>query len=220
LVLPLARHRRCEKIEAVVALLGGSPRIGTSSVRRAAQLARLFSHAQFEPIRGNLDTRLRKLDRGDYEVLVLAAAGLTRLGFENRISATVPLEACIPAPGQGIIAIEVRSADSALRARLAAVNDGLAAAALEAERTLVMALGGGCQMPIGGVAIPNGDDLDLTAIVVSLDGSRAVRVQRHAAQAEAAVLGRAVAQDLIDEGALEILAAASVRRAPLEDIQP
>ena len=181
-------------------------RIGTGSVRRIAQLTRLFAGARFENIRGNLDTRLRKLDGGDYDGLVLAAAGLRRLGFESRISMRVPLEDCIPAPGQGIIAIETRADDHAARAAVSKINDADALSALEAERALVMALGGGCQMPIGGVALISGaSDLELHAIVASLDGLRAIRYKKVGPRHDAAGLGRRVAEHLLESGADDIL---------------
>src|SRR5262249_1256440 len=142
------------------------------------QLRRLFPRARFEPIRGNLDTRLRKLDEGQYGALVLAAAGLKRLGAGDRISARLPLDACVPAPGQGAIAVQIRAKDEAVRARVLAINDPETAAALHAERATVIALGGGCQMPIGALAqVLNADSLDLRAIVISPDGSRVLRTQ-------------------------------------------
>src|SRR5262249_32162000 len=95
-----------DALDTLVARLGRSPSIGTGSIRRISQLSRIFPGAQFAPIRGNLDTRLRKLDSGEYAALVLAAAGLRRLGFASRISLTLPASACVPAPGQGIVAIE------------------------------------------------------------------------------------------------------------------
>jgi hydroxymethylbilane synthase len=181
-------------------------RIGTGSVRRIAQLTRLFPGARFDNIRGNLDTRLRKMDAGDYDALILAAAGLRRLGFESRISARLPLEDCIPAPGQGIIAIEARATDQSARAAVAAVNDADAMSALEAERALVMALGGGCQMPIGGVAMMSGAaDMEMHAVVASLDGSRAIRYKKVGPRRDAAGLGRQVAEHLLRSGAEDIL---------------
>src|SRR5687767_11079107 len=128
------------------------PRIGTSSIRRVAQLARRFPRATFQPVRGNLGTRLRKLDSGEYDALVLAAAGLRRLGRTDRITATIPTDACVPAPGQGIIAVEIRDTDERAGRLLAVIDDADAAAALRSERTVVTRLGGGCQMPIGALA--------------------------------------------------------------------
>src|SRR5712692_7645810 len=119
--------------EHLVAFLGQSPAIGTGSVRRIAQLTRLFPGARFAPIRGNLDTRLRKLDAGEYDALVLAAAGLRRLGFASRASLALPPSACVPAPGQGIVAIETRADDDRVRQAVARIDDAAANAALTAE---------------------------------------------------------------------------------------
>jgi hydroxymethylbilane synthase len=183
-----------------------SARVGTGSVRRIAQLAQLFPTARFENVRGNLDTRLRKLDSGGYDALVLAAAGLRRLGFQSRISARLPLEDCVPAPGQGIIAIETRADDAVSRAAVAAINDADAFAALGAERAVVMALGGGCQMPIGAVALTSGlSDMEMHAVVASLDGSRMIRYKKVGSRHDAPGLGRLVADHLLRSGAEDIL---------------
>jgi hydroxymethylbilane synthase len=189
IVLPAASPFRAESVEALVEGLGQSARVGTSSVRRIAELSRLMPKAQFLPIRGNLDTRLRKVDAGGYEALVLAAAGMRRLGFASRISFTLPVDACTPAPGQGAIAIEVRADDGETREAVARIDDPATASAVEAERSLVAALGGGCQTPIGAIALVDGDDLDLQAVVVSLDGHRAVRGHARAPRDQAAALG-------------------------------
>jgi hydroxymethylbilane synthase len=181
-------------------------RIGTGSVRRIAQLKSLFPGASFENVRGNLDTRLRKLDSGDYDVLVLAAAGLRRLGLVSRISETLRVEDCVPAPGQGIIAVEIRTDDDKARKAVSGINHADAAAALEAERSLVTALGGGCQMPIGGIAIPVAEnDLELHAVVASLDGTRAIRYKKVGDRTNAAGLGHQVAEALLRQGADQIL---------------
>jgi hydroxymethylbilane synthase len=185
---------------------GVRPRIGTGSVRRIAQLHKRFPGAEFLNVRGNIDTRLRKLDAGEYDLLVLAAAGLRRLGFGARISVSVPLEECVPAPGQGIIAIEVRDQDAATRSAVARVNNADASDALAAERALVTALGGGCQMPIGGIAVPAGrSDLELHAVVASLDGARVIRYKKVGPRTHAAALGRDVAEQLLQQGAADIL---------------
>jgi hydroxymethylbilane synthase len=211
----------CVDADQLVATLGQTPSIGTSSVRRVAQLTRLMPGATFLPIRGNLDTRLRKLDAGDYDALVLAAAGLRRLGFASRISATLPVAACVPAPGQGIIAIEIRAGDSALQRALAAITDAAAAAALTAERAVVEALGGGCQTPIGALATEiEGDALELTGVVVALDGSRAVRATERGTRAAAGDLGGHVAQRLLEQGAGEILEDTRRAQGAVEGIQP
>src|SRR5262245_5111085 len=198
-------------IEALRAILCPAPLVGTSSFRRVAQLIRLFPGARFAPIRGNLDTRLRKLDTGDNAALVLAAAGLRRLGFESRISFRLPATLCVPAPGQGIIAIETGGGDEDVRAAVSMITDAAAWAALTAERAVVEALGGGCQTPIGALAAPDGaTGRDLLATVVSLDGSRAIYASARRARSSAAALGAHVASQLLDEGAGEILE--SVRR--------
>ena len=200
LVLPTSVRPGPESPEPAV------PRIGTGSVRRIAQLKNRFPTADFLNVRGNLDTRLRKLDTGEYDLLVLASAGLRRLGFGARISVSVSIEECVPAPGQGIIAIETRSNDAATRDAVARVNDDAAARALEAERAVVAALGGGCQMPIGAIAVPVGDTaLEMHAVVASLDGSRIIRYKKMGARTDASALGREVAQELLKQGAADIL---------------
>jgi hydroxymethylbilane synthase len=208
-------------LDDVVARLGRSPSIGTGSVRRIAQLSRLFPGARFTPIRGNLDTRLRKLDAGEHDALVLAAAGLRRLGFASRITLALPPKACVPAPGQGIVAVEIREGDERSWRAIAPFDDPAAAAALRAERALVEALGGGCQTPVGALAsMIESDELELVAAVVSLDGARSVQANGRAARAEAVELGKRVAAELVDKGAADILAES--RRAPgaVQGIQP
>ena len=203
-VLPAGRL--ASSVDEVRALLGTAPKIGTSSVRRIAQLIALFPGARFEPIRGNLDTRLRKLDSGDYDALVLAAAGLRRLQHAHRISTALPVEACVPAPGQGIIAIEIREDDQRTRELVGAITDATASVALDAERAVVGRLGGGCQMPIGAYATVAGETMTLAAIVIALDGSREVRATDSGSLREPAVLGIRVADSLLARGADTILA--------------
>jgi hydroxymethylbilane synthase len=200
-------------LEALIAALGQSPLVGTGSVRRVAQLTRLLPRARFDAIRGNLDTRLRKLDEGHYDALVLAAAGLRRLGFASRISLALPPKACVPAPGQGIVAIEIREDNDDVRRIVTAIDDAETAAALNAERALVAALGGGCQTPIGALAsTTSSDEIELIAAVVSLDGGRAVRGHGRGARCEAATLGMRVGAQLIADGADQILAEARTGR--------
>lgn len=210
-----------ERVDDLVALLGRSPSIGTGSVRRIAQLSRLFPGARFTPIRGNLDTRLRKLDAGEHDALILAAAGLRRLGFESRITFALPAKACVPAPGQGIVAVEIRTGDEATAQAVAAVDDSNASSALAAERALVEALGGGCQTPIGALASAAGDgEIELIASVVALDGSRAVQAHGRGLVTDAAELGRRVAADLIADGAGDILAEAQRAPGAVQGLQP
>jgi hydroxymethylbilane synthase len=197
-------------LDAMVAELGSAPSLGTGSVRRIAQLTLLFPSARFTPIRGNLDTRLRKLDAGDYDALILAAAGLRRLGFAWRVSTTLPAAACLPAPGQGIVAIEVREHDTRVIESVAAIHDNQTGDALAAERAVVDALGGGCQMPLGALATAVDDSqLELVAAVFSLDGSRALRASARAPRREARALGAQVGAMLLAEGAGALLAQAS-----------
>ena len=210
LVLPQRPEPRAQSPELV------RPRIGTGSVRRIAQLRKRFPGAEFLNVRGNIDTRLRKLDAGEYDLLVLAAAGLRRLGFGARISVSVPLEECVPAPGQGIIAIEIRGDDEATRKAVARVNDAGALQALAAERALVTALGGGCQMPIGGIALPAGEaDLEMHAVVASFDGARIIRYKKMGTRTNAPALGREVAEALLAQGASEILRDAREHESPI-----
>jgi hydroxymethylbilane synthase len=197
---------RVDDVGALAASLGRAPSIGTGSVRRVAQLSCLVPGARFAPIRGNLETRLHKLDEGQHDALVLAAAGLRRLGFAWRISLSLPVTACVPAPGQGIVAIEIRGDDEAVRRAVSPVNDDLADAALTAERAVVAGLGGGCQTPIGALASSlDRETIELVAVVATVDGSRIVRAGGQAARAEAAALGARIAQHLIAQGADEIL---------------
>jgi len=208
-------------ITDLVGILGESPAIGTASVRRVAQLIRLLPNARFMSIRGNLDSRLRKLDAGEYDALVLAAAGLRRLGFESRISLKLPASACVPAPGQGIVAIETRADDASTRRWVTPIDDAEAHLALDAERAVVEALGGGCQTPIGALATSrSGDAIEVIATVVAPDGSRALRAQAHGARHDAVALGRQAAARLLDEGAGEILAEVGRARGAVEGIQP
>jgi hydroxymethylbilane synthase len=208
-------------VDDIAKTLGRGPRIGTSSVRRSAQLTRLFPGATFKPVRGNLDTRLRKLDaRSDYDALVLAAAGLKRLDHGERISALLPVDACVPAPGQGIIAVEVRTGDQTVMATVAAINDADAAAALTAERAVVVRLGGGCQMPIGAYAAFDGEELAITAIVVSVDGAQAARSEARGSAADAHEIGIAAAEQLLERGAADILADVQQTHGAVEGLQP
>lgn len=211
IALPSGAALTVSNVDALVAAFAGGGRIGTSSVRRIAELTRLLPRATFVPIRGNLDTRLRKLDAGGYDALVLAAAGMRRLGFTDRISFTVPVDACTPAPGQGAIAIEIREGDEATRTAVARIDDPATERAVTAERSLVAALGGGCQTPIGAIALIDGDALDLQAVVVSLDGHRVVRGRDRAPRHEAVQLGTRLARRLAADGAEAILE--EVRRA-------
>ncbi|PYR24377.1 MAG: hydroxymethylbilane synthase [Acidobacteria bacterium] len=221
IVLPRTAAVQPRTIDELVAHLGQSPSIGTGSVRRIAQLTRLFPGARFSPIRGNLDTRLRKLDEGAHDALVLAAAGLRRLGFASRISFPVPATACVPAPGQGIVAVEIRDGDARVQRALEPINDDGAGAALTAERALVEALGGGCQTPIGALATPlDADALELVAVVAAVDGSRVVRARASGSRLRAANIGAEAAGRLMQDGAGEILAEARRTQTAVDGLRP
>jgi hydroxymethylbilane synthase len=221
-----ARHVPSD-LDALVAGLGPSPAIATSSVRRVAQLSRLLPGATFAPIRGNLDTRLRKLDAGEqggverHDALILAAAGLRRLGLGSRISVVLPASACVPAPGQGIIAVEIRRDDERTAAMVRPLSDSAATAALLAERSVVEALGGGCQTPVGALATSqDAGTLALIAIVVALDGSREVRAIVSGPVRAAVDVGRRAAADLLARGAHDILDEARQQQADLSTTTP
>lgn len=201
----LPRGEQADSVDALKARLGARPRFGTSSVRRVAQLTTLFPGASFAAMRGNVDTRLRKLDAGECDAGVLASAGLKRLGLAARISLALPLDVCIPAPGQGIVTIQVREDEPAVTSAVAAINDADAFDALTAERAIVRALGGGCQMPLGAHAQVEGNDLFVTAIVIAPDASRAVHAEGGGHRSHAADVGARIAESLMSRGAAEIL---------------
>lgn len=203
LVLPA--HRPATDLASALAALGERAAIGTSSVRRIAQLIPVLPGATFRPIRGNVDTRLNKLDAGEFDALILASAGMRRLGVGGRISAALPFDTCVPAPGQGIIAIQIRRDDERTRIAVQRLHDPAAGTALAAERAVVEALGGGCQLPLGAIAIHAGGALDLQAVVISLDGATVIRARRRGPFEEPVALGRQVAADLSSAGAREVL---------------
>jgi hydroxymethylbilane synthase len=206
-VLPREDSRDALVLRRGLPALPAAPAIGTGSVRRSSQLSARMPSARFLPVRGNVDTRLRKLDDGQFDALILAVAGLRRLGYADRVSEAIPHDDCIPAPGQGIVAVETREDDAAAREPLSRLNDAHALACFDAERAVVAALGGGCELPLGAIAIHAAGALDLRAIVTSPDGARSVRGRATGDPARAADLGRRVAEELAASGAAEILKA-------------
>jgi hydroxymethylbilane synthase len=180
-------------------------RVGTSSGRRAAQLRVLRPDLNIESIRGNVDTRLRKVKQGQYDAIVLAAAGLRRLGLAHEIAEIFSPEQICPAPGQGALAIETRERDAAFDI-CAGLNHEPASQAVACERAVLAALGGGCQLPMGAFAEVRGDSLDAMAVVLSPDGLRQARAKAAGPCGAAEQLGRAIAEDLIAQGARGILA--------------
>jgi len=184
--------------------LPAGAKVGTSSLRRAAQLRVTRPDLVIESVRGNLDTRVRKLDEGQYRAIVLAAAGLTRLGWAHRIAEILSPDVMCPAVGQGALAVETRE-DGEARAICAVLDHAATRTAVTAERAVLAALGGGCQVPIGAHAVVAGDVLRLAGVVIAPDGSRTVRKNGQGAVTDAEEIGKRVGQALLADGAREIL---------------
>jgi hydroxymethylbilane synthase len=180
-------------------------KVGTSSLRRQAQLLHHRPDLEIEMLRGNLDTRLRKLREGRYDAIVLAAAGLKRLGWQEQVTQYLPIEISLPAIGQGALGIEARRDDPFVASILAKLEDSAARAAVTAERALLHRLEGGCQVPIAGHASLHGDCLRLTALVGQVDGSRVVQDQMEGPLSDASLIGDELAKRLLRLGAREIL---------------
>jgi hydroxymethylbilane synthase len=206
LVLAAVPEREDPRDAVVGSKLGGLPlgaKVGTSSLRRAAQLRQLRPDLQVESVRGNLDTRLRKLDEGQYDAILLAAAGLKRLGWGNRIAELLPPGKMCPAVGQGALAIETRAGCDAV----ATLDHPDTHTAILAERAVLRALGGGCQVPIGAYATVTEGQIHILAIVAAPDGTQVIRAEAEGAAANAAEIGARLAADLLSRGARQILEA-------------
>jgi hydroxymethylbilane synthase len=186
--------------------LPSGARVGTSSLRRQAQLRARLPHLDVDTLRGNVNTRLRKLDEGQYDAILLAAAGLKRLGFDARITAILEPEQSLPAVGQGALGIEIRSGNPELAALLAPLNDPHTAACVLAERAMSRRLQGGCQAPIGGYAVVRDDRLHLRAFVADLEGIRFFHATAEGPLDAPEQVGLAAAEDLIRQGADRLLA--------------
>lgn len=185
--------------------LPAGARVGTSSLRRQAQLRALRPDLKVEDLRGNVGTRLRKLDEGRYDAILLASAGLIRLGMEDRIAERFEPARMLPAIGQGIVGIECREDDASTRGLLAVLHDADSAVRLAAERSMNARLGGACQVPVAGHAVVAGGRLVLDGLVGAPDGSRVLRDRAEGASEDAAAIGDAMAQRLLDAGASGIL---------------
>jgi hydroxymethylbilane synthase len=179
--------------------------VGTSSLRRESILRAKYPQLVIKSLRGNLDTRLRKLDAGDYDAIILAAAGLIRLGLENRIKSVLTAEQSLPAPGQGALGIELVSGDAAMAAIVAPLNDAETAHCVKAERAFSRALGGSCQVPLGGYAIIDNGQLWLRGFVATADGKEMVAGELRGNPADDEALGRQLAETLRAQGADAIL---------------
>lgn len=187
--------------------LAPGARIGTGSLRRIAQIHSARPDVVVEPVRGNVDTRLRKLDEGQFDAIVLAAAGLRRLGWAERIAELLPPEVMCPAVGQGALALETRADGGPGMRTCAALNHPETFAAITAERAVLSVLGGGCQVPVGAHATVDGRELRLQAVVSAPDGKSVVRLRASGPVEEAESIGARLGADLLEAGAREILAA-------------
>lgn len=186
--------------------LPGGAIVGTSSLRRQAALMARYPHLNIRPLRGNLDTRLHKLDQGDYAAIILAAAGLKRLGLPERIRACIEPEQSLPSVGQGAMAIEIANHCPELAAWLAPLNHVPSALAVHAERAVSKALGGSCQIPLAAYATLNEDQMHLRAFVARPDGSKIIFAEAHDRKDQGMALAGQIVESLKEQGAAAILA--------------
>ena len=180
-------------------------RVGTSSLRRQSQLRKLRADLEFLPLRGNLDTRLKKLDRGDCDAIVLAAAGVHRLGFRNRITQYFAADQVCPAVGQGALGLEIREGDRKILPAIEPLDHAATHLAVRAERAMLRHLGGGCQVPIAAHAVVENGKLRLMGVVADLQGKNVIRAQASESIEDPEALGGRVAEDLLRQGARAIL---------------
>jgi hydroxymethylbilane synthase len=197
---------------ANLANLRRGARVGTGSLRRQAQIRHARPDLDVRDLRGNVDTRLRKVEAGEYDAVMLAKAGLDRLGWAHRISETLSPEICMPAVGQGALGIECRASDEETSAALEKLDDAETRAAIIAERTLLSVLEGGCQVPLGAWGRIEREELVLDACVCSLDGLQYVKQRASAPPDQARALGQRMAKLLLDAGAQNILEQVSRQR--------
>ncbi|MBP2628784.1 MAG: Porphobilinogen deaminase [Firmicutes bacterium] len=180
-------------------------KVGTSSLRRKAQLLKYRPDLRISDLRGNLDTRLKKMDTEELDAIILAVAGLRRLGWQDLITQVLPNDICLPAVGQGALAIEARTNDQEVRTMLEFLNHQETRWAVEAERAYLAEVEGGCQIPIGVYGYIEKDSLVLEAAILSVDGKQQIRQTISGNPLEAMQLGRALAQEMLDKGGREIL---------------
>jgi hydroxymethylbilane synthase len=179
--------------------------VGTSSLRRQAQLKALRPDLRFDHLRGNVDTRLRKLEEGQYDAIVLAAAGVKRLGLADKVTEYLADDVTLPATGQGAVGIECRVDDPETNALIAPLDHRPTSVAVTAERAFLATLEGGCQVPIAGYAVLDGDTLTMRGLVGSLDGETLIRGSREGGPNDAAMLGQSLGEEILDRGGREIL---------------
>lgn len=185
--------------------LPAGARVGTSSLRRRSQLAKLRPDLVIEDLRGNLDTRLRKLDEGQYDAIILAAAGLNRLKLSQRATGFFETSDMLPAVGQGAVGIEMRSDDAELYEAISFLDHRDTTVAVTAERAFLLRLEGGCQVPIAGFCTVDGDEISMSGLVASVDGATVIRRTATGAAADAETIGRELAEEILAAGAREIL---------------
>ncbi len=190
--------------------------VGTSSLRRQSQLQARLPHLKIESLRGNLQTRLAKLDQGQYAAIILAAAGLIRMGLKSRITQLISTEHSIPAVGQGALGIEINANRQDLLPILAPLNHANTACCIEAERSMSRALAGSCTVPLGAYAECRGDQLHMVGFVANIDGSEILREQIRGSASNPEALGRALADKLIARGADRILAELANSQSPVD----
>ena len=179
--------------------------IGTSSLRRQAQIRAFKPDARMEPVRGNVDTRVRKVQDGGFDAVVLASAGLRRLGYEERITQYIDPDLILPAVGQGALAIETRADDVEIHKLAESLNHEPTARACRAERAMLLGLGGGCLVPIAALALVSGNELRITGLVASPDGSEMIRESEEGDANEPEVVGSSLARALLERGAARLL---------------
>ncbi|MDD4721655.1 MAG: hydroxymethylbilane synthase [Acidaminococcaceae bacterium] len=180
--------------------------LGTSSLRRRAQILAARPDLEIVDLRGNVDTRLKKLDTGNMDAIILAAAGLERLGYKDRIREIIPNSFCLPAVGQGALAIETRENDHEIRSMLGFLNHEITQQATDAERAFLALLGGGCQVPIGVHATIENNNIEITAVIASLDGSTVLRDKIQGQTKDNIALGTALGRKMLENGGQKILA--------------
>jgi hydroxymethylbilane synthase len=200
-----ARDALCSRHFMKIEDIPPAARVGTSSLRRQSQLKAIRPDLEIHPLRGNVDTRLRKLEEGQYDAIILAVAGIKRLGKTEFMRQILPVEMMCPAAGQGALAIEIREGDRAMRDYLAFLDDSASRAATTCERALLSSLGGGCQVPIGAFADIRDGKLHLDSIVAAPDGSQLLRDSRDGALEAPEKLGRDAGESLLARGGDKIL---------------
>lgn len=190
---------------ATLERLPDNARIGTSSLRRKAQLLAFRPDFKILDLRGNLDTRLKKLETDDMDAIIVAYAGLLRMSYTGQVSQIIPFDIMLPAVGQGALCIEIRKNDAQIKKIVSGIDDTQTRIAVEAERALLAKLQGGCQVPIGAYAQIRGDEVHLEAIIITLDGDHAIRDEHSGPLNQASKIGDALAQRMLEDGGMKIL---------------